>query len=213
MVVGAEGIIRVLDMATGNELTTSTNMTTPAPIVGSGSYRTPFCLNDQAIAAINDHTGGIVLWDWKTGARRREIAGAQTGSINCLAASPDGQHLASGGPDRWVRVWNATTGQLEAAFRAQWESVLCMQFSPDGREILSGGKDGIVRLQDAATGEETLALYGLGKPVVDAAFSPDGTLIAAIDEDADVKVWNRKLSSDAALPPERVSPQPNSKQP
>jgi WD40 repeat protein len=176
-----------------------------AAIIGHGSVEAAaFCLNDQAIAGITAKAGGVTVWDWKTGATLRQITAAQTGSIHCLAASPDGQRLATTGPDRWIRVWDAATGRLEAAFRAHWESVRCVKFSPDGREILSGGEDGTVRLHDAATGKETLALYGHSRAVIDVAFSPDGALIAAIADDAVTRMWNRKLSNEAALLSEKL---------
>ncbi len=159
-----------------------------------------FCLDDTAVATAA-LAGGITVWDWKAGTPLRQIAAAQTGSISCLAASPDGLHLATAGPDRWIRVWDAATGQLEGAFRAHWEGVRCVKFSPDGREILSGSEDGAVRLHDAVTGEERLAFYGSNTPMVDVDFSLDGTLIAAITTDGFTKVWDRKLSSEAALLP------------
>ena len=97
------------------------------------------------------------MWDWKVGTPLRQIDAAQTGSIGCLAASSDGLHLATGGSDRWIRVWEAATSRLESAFRAHWEEVRCVKFSPDGRESLSGSEDGTVRIHDAVTGEEKLA--------------------------------------------------------
>jgi len=145
------------------------------------------------------------VWDWKVGTPLRQIDAAQTGSIGCLAASPDGLHLATGGPDRWIRVWEAATSRLEAAFRAHWEGVRCVKFSPDGGEILSGCEDGTVRLNAAASGEERLAFHGLKTPVVDVDFSPDGTLIVATATDGFSKVWNRRISSEAALPPKQPS--------
>ncbi len=163
-----------------------------------------FCLGDAAVATAA-LAGGITVWDWQAGTPLRQIAAAQTGSIDCLAASPDGQHLATGGPDRWIRVWEAATGRLKAAFRAHWESVRCVKFSPDGREILSGSEAGSVRLHDAATGEERLAFYGNTTLVADVDMSADGTRIAAITTDGFTKVWDRQLSSAAALPPKVVT--------
>ncbi|TWU51877.1 WD40 repeat domain-containing serine/threonine protein kinase [Rubripirellula reticaptiva] len=152
-----------------------------------------FCLEDSAVATAA-RVGGIDVWDWQAGKLIRQIDAAQTGSIRCLASSTDGGRLASGGPDRWIRVWDAATGQLQTAFRAHWEGVSCLKFSPDGREILSGSDLGTVRIHDAASGEERLSLYGLTTPVIDVDFSPDGKLIAAITMDAVTKVWDRELS-------------------
>ncbi len=164
-----------------------------------------FCLDDAAVATAAS-AGGITVWDWQAGKPLRQIEAAQTGSIGCLTSSPDGLHLATGGPDRWIRIWDAATGRLEAAFRAHWEGVRCLKFSPDGREILSGSEDGSVRIHDAATGEEALAFYGLTAPVADVDISADGTQIAAISTDGFTQVWDRQRSSAAALLPKKPRP-------
>ncbi|HCN31156.1 MAG TPA: hypothetical protein DIT64_21075, partial [Verrucomicrobiales bacterium] len=159
-----------------------------------------FCLDDAAVATAAS-AGGITVWDWQANKPLRQIEAAQTGSIACFAASPDGRHLATGGPDRWIRVWEAGTGQMEAAFRAHWEGVRSLKYSPDGREILSGSEDGTVRIHDAASGEEKLAFYGFTAPVADVDISADGTLIAAITTDGFTQVWDRQISSAAAQLP------------
>ena len=161
-----------------------------------------FCLDDAAVASAA-LAGGINVWNWKEGTALHRISAEQTGSIGCLAASADGRRLATGGPDRWLRVWDAATGRLETAFRAHWEGVRCVRFSPDGMEILSGSEDGTVRLHDAATGEERLVFYGLTGKVGNVDMSADGRLIAAISSDGIAKVWDRLTARAAAMLPER----------
>ncbi len=195
------GAFSVMDYPSGNVLRKISTNPLHQPFAA-------FCLDDAAIATAA-RAGGITVWDWKTGTPLRQIAAAQTGSLSCLASSPDGRQLASGGPDRWIRVWEAASGRLETAFRAHWEGVSSIEFSPDGREILSGSEDGTVRIHDAATGEERLTFYGHTTPVVDVDISADGRLVAAITTDGFTKVWDRQRSSEAAqLPGLATSNQP-----
>lgn len=163
-----------------------------------------FCLGETAVATAAS-SGGLKIWDWKNGVPLREIGAEHTGSLSAMAASPDGKRLATCGPDRWIRIWEAATGRLETAFRAHWEGVRCIAFSPDGEEVLSGSERGVVRIHEAATGRERLAFYGLTDAVDQVEFSPDGALVSAIAVGGSVNVWDRRRSAAAARLP-RVEP-------
>src|SRR5262249_46283509 len=41
------------------------------------------------------------------------------GSVTCLALSADGKHIATGGTDRHVRLWNAETLREEATYKVE----------------------------------------------------------------------------------------------
>src|SRR6266702_202372 len=71
-----------------------------------------------------------------------------------ISLSPDGQRIVSGLPNRTIRVWNATTGEMMAGpFTEHTGSVQSVGFSPDGQRIVSGSHDRTIRVWNATTGE------------------------------------------------------------
>jgi WD40 repeat protein len=76
-----------------------------------------------------------------------------TGSVWCLAFSPDGRRIASGSSDNTIRLWDVETGAaVGEPLKGHTESVSCLAFSPDGRRIASGSYDKTIRLWDPHTG-------------------------------------------------------------
>jgi len=68
--------------------------------------------------------------------RERLTLSGHTAAVPGIAFSPGGSHLASVGKDRWLRVWDSTTGQVE------WERQLEGQsngiaYSADGRWLVT----------------------------------------------------------------------------
>src|SRR5262249_37931736 len=106
--------------------------------------------------------------------------------IFALAFSPNSRMIASGGRDRVVRLFDATTGKVLRVFRGHENDVTALAFFPDGQRLASGGADSAVCLWDLATGkQESLFVKGQRRGFEDrcrfsaVAFSPDGTLLAA----------------------------------
>ncbi len=127
-------------------------------------------------------------------------------SVNSVAFSPDGQTLASGSGDFFVRgdntliLWDVATGSLKATLEGHERWVSSVAFSPDGQTLASGSADDTIKLWDVATetpkttlkrtepylkkssellGNFTDSSLERGRFVSSVAFSPDGKTLAS----------------------------------
>jgi WD40 repeat protein len=118
-----------------------------------------------------------------------DIRGDWVLSVNAVAWSPNGRHIASGADDETVQVWDATNGNTIFAYHGHAEEANAIAWSPDGLYIASGSSDKTVRVWDAATGSTIFTYHGHSKGVEAVAWSPDGQRIASGSDDDTVQVW------------------------
>jgi uncharacterized caspase-like protein len=108
----------------------------------------------------------------------------------CVAFSPDGHLLASGGWGRPVRIRDLSAGGPARELRSAGPSVYDLAFSPDSALLATGGRDGTVGLCEIAAGKKLRSRKPGGAAVRAVAFSPDGTVLLSAHEDGVARLWD-----------------------
>ncbi len=167
------------------------------------AYHKTFDRNTNILATGQlDHA--INLWDLAKGVHKKTFRGPGNG-LGCLAFSPDGKVLASGGTD-WNRlhdeeavrrgngtlyVWDAMKGKRKHSFSDDdIYSIRSVAFSPDGNLLASGGEFGRIHLMDPNTGKYIKRLEGHSREVVAISFSADMRTFASGSKDGRVRIWD-----------------------
>ncbi|EMD36479.1 hypothetical protein CERSUDRAFT_95780 [Gelatoporia subvermispora B] len=117
-----------------------------------------------------------------------------SGTVRCVAFTPDGTQIVSGSEDKTVSLWNAETGApVLDPLQGHGELVTCLAVSPDGSCIASGSADETIHLWDARTGKQRSdPLAGHGNWVQSLVFSPDGTRVISGSSDETIRVCDAR---------------------
>jgi hypothetical protein len=180
-----DATVRLWDFKTGNE---------------ARRYTHPIDVNALAIArdgntflsASDTRPGGpfpgAYLWNTNTGDQIRAYPG-HVEFVYAVAFAPDNKHMATGGLDRSVRIFELASGQLVRTCDPQSNSIYTVAFTSDSKYVLSSG-DNAVHVWDVATGKEARRIEGNSGRVNTLAISPDGKRMVSGGDDRIIRLWD-----------------------
>jgi WD40 repeat protein len=135
----------------------------------------------------------------------RLLQGGNTSTITTLVFSPDSHWLASGGYDKTITIWNASTGAEQSSLtwsRSSNDPLTDLVFSPDGKRLASVIGAGEVRIWDWQTGRKVYSVKLRSSwPLL--TYSPDGKVwaasVAGAEEDSMARVEIRDAATGNVL--------------
>jgi YD repeat-containing protein len=185
------GVIKVWELAKNQEVATHETR--------GGGGRIAYN-PDGRLLAVTTRDAGIQIWDAATGAEKRRLHG-HLGAPICVAFSPDGRRLASGGGwDTDAMVWDMTADLVPHQFIGHTSHIADMAISPDGQRVALAGTlrtsspgretPKTTRVWDLAQRRMIRELIGHSDWLTSVAYSPDGRRLVTGSRDRTAKIWN-----------------------
>jgi WD40 repeat protein len=145
--------------------------------------------------------GELKIWNVADGRLLRHIAGAHDDTVFGVRFSSDGQRLATVSADRFVKIFDASSGDIIRVLGGHTAHVLGVSWKADGRLLVTCGADSVLKLWDAETGALARTMKGgiydngrYKREVTAVSFIGDSEEILAASGDGTVRL--HRVSSD-----------------
>jgi WD40 repeat protein len=191
----SEGIVRVLDIASGQIVREIRSVPGPAGSAFDPSGR------HLAIPSYWDPMAVVI--DVRSGDEVFTLEGHRNG-LHEVAWSPDGMSIATASWDGSARVYDARTGSHRFALLSGGGTVYGLDWSPDSTRLVTAHSDGTARMWLVTEGGArelfTLSAQDTSNGITGVAFSPDGTRVMTGDIGATTtRIWDVSISGGAEL--------------
>lgn len=155
-------------------------------VVGGGEERVVYVWSIGDHDEDGDGDGDAVIMGGEGDDTRRH-----EGEILCIAVSPDGKQVVSGGFDDKIIVWSLDTNEATRCLNTVGEMVFALAVSPDGERIVCGGPGGKLHVFSLGIHDDApLSTIYTGTSSIECiSLSPDGDYVATGLDNGIVKVW------------------------
>ena len=98
--------------------------------------------------------------------------------------------LATGAADKFVKVFDTTSGKLLRSFEGHTHHVMDVGWKPDGKVLVSIGADDLIKTWDFEKGEQIRSFGNQKKQLTKLVFKNKSSDILVASGDHSVRVWN-----------------------
>eukprot|EP00039_Didymoeca_costata_P029411 m.24578 g.24578 ORF g.24578 m.24578 type:complete len:904 (-) comp7619_c0_seq2:59-2770(-) len=180
---GIFGLYELPDFNNIHTLSISTKRITAACVNATGEWLALGC----------SKLGQLLVWEWQSETYVLKQQGHHY-DMNCVAYSPDGQMIATGGEDGKVKLWNSLSGFCVITFTEHTGAITGLTFAQNGMSILSSSLDGTVRAFDLMR-YRNFRTFTSPEPTQfsSMAIDPSGEIVVAGCQDSfQICVWSMK---------------------
>lgn len=153
-----------------------------------------FNVTGDWIALGSSNLGQLLVWEWQSEQYVMKQQG-HSSEMNCVAYSPDGQYIVTGGEDAKVKVWNVSNGFCLVTFSEHSSAVTAIEYSGNKKFLVSASLDGTVRAYDLVR-YRNFRTFTSPRPVQFSSLALDasGELVVAGGRDIfEIYLWSMKL--------------------
>ena len=134
--------------------------------------------------------GELKVWNVEDGQLVWENPEAHSDTIFGVEFSVNGEHLATCGADKFVKVFKVDDGSLVRSLEGHVHHVLSVSWRYDSESLTSAGADNVIKVWDAKTGAQRRTIGGYTKEVSSVRFVGDTADVLSCSGDKAVRFHN-----------------------
>ena len=142
-------------------------------------------------------SGELTLWNVADGKLVRTFEDAHSDTVYGVDFSADGKLLASAAADKFVKVFDLSTGKHVRSYEGHTHHVMDVSWKGDGTALASAGADNAIKVWNAETGEQSRTITTYQKQVTSLSYI--GMEDDFISCSGDKRVFRHKASNGGTV--------------